>query len=173
MCKISISLGNLRKAIYAASKARLDVVAGKLGIRDVLTTNLRTHTETKAAVVAGRHERLAVALAEATHFAERADLFEAMDALTARRRELERLQADVRRFHAAAVPVVDVQVLPEDFGRKGRGAKIRAAIVAGGLTWQQVAAEFVLAESTARRYVREANRPSKPARRAFKLRIAA
>lgn len=163
MCK-PIDLANFRKQTFTVSMARVRREAATLEIKNVLAP--LTGAAVRAAALANKLDRLAVLLREAAHFAERADLFEAMDTLNDRRREVERLQADARRFNAAKVPTVEVQIIPEDFGKKGRGAKIRAAILARGLTWEQVAAEFVLAKSTAQKYVREA-------RKVQPLRIAA
>ena len=78
--------------------------------------------------------------------------------------ELSALRVEVAAFQAPTVDVV--VVLDDDWGRKGRGARIRAAILAEGLTAADVAERFQLALSTSKKYVRESLKAQtvKPAR---------
>jgi len=138
---------DLRRQSYAAAMTRVLAECTRLGVADLWATDLRRAPSVRAAALRGDVERLAAWIEQALHHGARIGFGEAVCRLRVKRAELRQLRREV-----AARDDVPAK------GRRGRAAKIRAWIVANRATWQRVAAKFSLAESTARRYVREAKR---------------
>jgi hypothetical protein len=155
----AVQLHHFRQRQYAAAVARLADEAGRpwsfrADVRKDARLRALGWDDADAFHMAA--ERLRVRLDAVRKFAADLRLPSAAHA----RRQLDQLQAlavEIREHHA---PRVEVVVLDDDWGRKGRAAKIRAWIAATGATAEQVAGRFQLALSTSRRYVREARRPA-------------
>lgn len=152
MCLMNVN--ELCRQSFGLAMSRLLVEAGRFGLASVWDADLRTVPTVRAAALAGQTDRLEVAIGQAIHFGTAAKHGVAVDLLCRRRDELRRLVADAARVEI--VQVVDVVALDADWGRKGRGARIIAAIRADGLTASEVAERFQLALSTAKNYIRKA-----------------
>lgn len=122
-----------------------------VGADSIWDVNLARLPKVRSLAYAGRLDRLECLLASAKLHASRAGLRYAAASLRAKEIELAALRRELA-FHQ--IPSADIVVLDEDWGRKGRGAKIMAWIVSTNATASQVMERFQLAKSTAQRYIR-------------------
>ncbi|WP_294124224.1 hypothetical protein [Sphingomonas sp.] len=148
-----IELRSIRIESYNHAMAQVRGLVGRASIWDA---DLQLLPSVRALAFAGRLDRLESLLNAAKVLASRAGLTAAAEALRAKEAELQALGAELAAFQT---PSADVVVLSEDWGKRGRGAKIMAWIVATGATADQVAARYQLARSTAQRYIRRCQLP--------------
>lgn len=144
---MNLSSYRLRCYAYAIRRACLLV-----GLQS-LFTDLRGIAAVRTLAYAGQLDLLACLVAAARVHAGNAGLADAARQLADREAEIAELRADAER---AKMPSRDVVVLDDDWGKRGRGAKIVAWIASTGASAEQVMARFQLARSTSKRYVRRA-----------------
>jgi hypothetical protein len=156
----TIEVTDFRRRSYARAMQRVLVECDRFGISNLWDTDLRSHQPARAAAIVGSTASLTCWLDQAIHHAMKAgsDFADAAAILSDRRSELRSLELDVKIAARPHEELVDVVVLDDDWGKKGRAAKIRTWINEHSATWQQVAQRFQLAESTAKRYIREAKK---------------
>lgn len=148
----TIDISNFRRQSYGLAMKHVLDECSRFGVANLWDTDLRRVPSVRAGALAGRTETLACHLEQARHHASLAGFGDAAELLATRQSELRQLAVDVARL---TIPV-DVTVLDGDWGCKGRGARIIAAIRADGLTAGDVAERFQLAMSTAKAYMRRA-----------------
>jgi len=155
MCQ-QIDLQTFRMQTYAHNIGKIVDAAG---MESLWSVNLQHAPTVRMIAFNGRLAHLECLIASAKLQASRLGFAAAIAGLGVKQAELEALRAEL---DAMQLPSVDVAVLDQDWGRKGRGAKITAWIQATSATAQDVATRFQLALSTAKRYVRQAKRQAMP-----------
>jgi hypothetical protein len=155
-----ILLNTFRVRSYSHAMAQvLDLV----GERSIWDTDLQQIATVRALAFEGRTGNLECLLETARFHAGQIGFVQASNFLRTKLAEVAALKAEARGMEAVNV---DVVVLDDDWGKKGRGAKIRAWIMATGADASAVMVRFQLANSTATKYVREARKGAKSAKRA-------
>jgi hypothetical protein len=129
-----------------------------IGVASLWTVNLQRSAVVRSMAVAGQLDRLTVLLDAASLHAGKAGFVSAVAFVKVKQAEIAALKSELRHLDA---PTVDVVALDADWGRKGRGAKILAWIVATGATAEMVATRFQLAISSAKTYLRRSRRGGK------------
>lgn len=171
-----IELRNFRVKTFSHVMAQiLDLV----GLRSIWEVDLQRAGTVRVLAIDGKLDRLSYLIESAKVHATKAGLAEAASCLKAKQAELTALTAELRRHQVPAVDVEvldadDAQILADDWGRKGRGAKIRAWIACHlEATSADVASRYQLAASTAKRYLQQARKQAlatTPARKPSKRR---
>lgn len=153
MCQ-PIAFNTIYRQSYANSMTE---VRRLTGVTDLWAVDLSTVPSLRAKALAGNLGRLTAYLDSALHFASKLEWRAAVSLLQAKQGEVARLEREARQHGET----VDVIVLDSDWGRKGRGAKIVAWIIATNADAADVARRFQLAVSTAKDYCRRARKSGK------------
>ncbi len=144
-----IEFDSLRIQSYSRTMNRVQEL---IGLADIWDADLQREPRVRALALDHRLGLLECLLEAAKVGASKLRFRKAAGLLKIKQGQLAALKAEA----AAFVPAVDVVVLDDDWGKKGRGAKIIAWIREHGATAAEVAERFQLALSTSRTYVRRA-----------------
>lgn len=149
---MSFACQTYRKEMYSRAIARVIEIVGE---RDVWTINLQQSAKVRSLAIQDDLADLEYWLGASLTAASKIGFREAADLLKVKRDEVRALKQEAAWFKAETGAETSRGA---DWGKKGRAARIIAWARANGETWQDVAAGFDLAKSTAQRYVRLARK---------------